>query len=201
MFPTATAEGSQLAEDILLSLPSSLTTQVRAETCPAGVTSIEECFREAQAFEALDDMRRYLHQRSFAATFKIKNVTGQRANTWARQWINTINTKVVNAKLTYHRARSCLFSIRGTGDWEKTLRVLADVDVRAVNERALTAEEKADCIAVQEAGGVVDPVDGVPIQQAVSLGDGRRTLSWIWHAPGGSDTNDEEMRRGKFNVL
>lgn len=197
-FPTVIAQGPELAEDVHLPLPSSLTPQVRAENCPVNVTSAEERFREAQAFEALEDMRRYLRQRSFASTFKIKNVTGQRANTRARQWINTINNKVVNAKLLYRRARTCLLSIRGPGDWEKTLRVLADADVRAVNERALTAEEKADRVAVQEAGGAVDPVDGIPVQQTVSLGDGRRTISWIWHALGGSDTNDDEMRRGKL---
>ena len=55
---------------------------------------------------------------------------------------------------------------------------------------------------MQEAGGVVDPVDGVSIQQTVSLGDRRRTLSWIWYAPGGSDTNDSETTNGKSaNVL
>ena len=195
-FPSALVQGSQLAEDVVLPLPSSLTAEVRAANCPTSITSAEERLREAQAFEALDDMRRYLRQRSFASNFKIKNVTGQRANTRARQWINTINNKVVNAKLLYRRARLCLFSIRGPGDWENTLRALADADVRAVNERALTAEEKADRVAVQEAGGVVDPVDGVQIQQTVSLGDGRRTLSWIWHVSGGSDANDDETRSG-----
>ena len=166
------------------------------DTCPLPVTSTEERLREAQATEALNDMRRYLRQRSFASTFKIKNVTGQRANTRARQWINTINGKVVAAKLLYRRARSSLFSIRGPGDWEKVLRILDDADVRAVNERALTAEEKADRLAVQKAGGVVDPVDGVAVQQTASLGDGRRTISWIWHTPGAVDTNDKETRNG-----
>lgn len=194
--------GAQLAEDVLVPLPSSFTTQIRMATCPPSVTSIEERLREAQAFEALNDVRRYLRQRSFASGFKIKNITGQRANTRARQWINTINSKVINAKLLYRCARSCLLSIRGPGDWEKTLRVLADADVRAVNERALTAEEKADRLAVQEAGGVVDPVDGVAVQQTVSLGDGRRTLSWIWYASGGLDANDSETVNGKSsNVL
>ena len=98
--------------------------------------------------------------------------------------------------MLYRRARTCLFSIRGPGDWEHTLRALADADVRGVNERALTAEEKAERVAVQEAGGVVDPVDGVAIQQTVALGDGRRTLSWIWYARG-VDTNDKETLNGK----
>ena len=184
---------------MLLHLPSSFTVQVRADTCPAPITLLEDRLREAQAFEALDDMRRYLRQRSFASNFKIKNVTGQRANTRARQWINTINNKVVAAKVLYRRARACLFSLRGPGDWENTLRVLADADVRGVNERALTAEEKADRLAVQEAGGVIDPVDGVPIQQTISLGDGRRTLSWIWYS-GGLDAGDKEMQSGKSGV-
>ena len=196
-FPTAIEQGPQLAEDVCVPLPSSFTAEVRTTSCPPSVTSIEERLREAQAFEALNDTRRYLRQRSFASGFKIKNITGQRANTRARQWINTINGKVVNAKLVYRRARSCLLSIRGPGDWERALRVLADADVRAVNERALTEEEKADRLAVQEAGGVVDPVEGVPVQQTVSLGDGRRTISWIWHTPGVSSTNDSETTNGE----
>ena len=184
-----------------LPLPSSIPPPLRASTCPAPVVSIEERLREAQAFESLDDARRYLRQRTFASGFKIKNITGQRANTRARQWINTINSKVVAAKLSYRHARSRLLSLRGPGVWEQTLKVLSDADVRGVNERTLTAEEEADRRAVREAGGEVDPVDGVAIQQAVSMGDGRRTLSWIWSASGAFGNNDKETQSGKPDLF
>ena len=186
------------AEDMPITFPSTIPQALRSSVCPKHVLDVEERLREAQAFEALDDVRRYLRQRSFASTFKIKNITGQRANTRARQWLNTINSKVVAAKHAYRHARARLLDLRGSGTWVNVLRVLEDADVRGLNERALTAQEKAEREAVRERGGLVDEVDGVPVLQAVLLGDGRRTLSWIWSAPGGGDMNDTETAKGKL---
>lgn len=160
------------------------------------LVDVEERLREAQAFEALEEVRRYLRQRSFASSFKIKNITGQRANTRARQWLNTINTKVVAAKHTYRHARAALLALRGSGSWENTLRVLDDNDVRGLNERALTEQERAEREAIRERGGLVDEVHGVPVLSAVAIGDGRRTLSWIWSAPGSGDQSDSETTKG-----
>ena len=59
-FPAVIEQGAQLAEDVTVPLPSSFTPQIRVECCPPLVTSIEERLREAQAYEALNDVRRYL---------------------------------------------------------------------------------------------------------------------------------------------
>lgn len=90
-------------------------------------------------------------------------------------------------------------ALRGAGDWEKTLRVLDDADVRGLNERALTEHEKAERAAVRERGGFVDDVGGVPVAQTVSVGEGRRTLSWIWSAPGSLDQSDNETSKGMLS--
>ena len=202
-FPTALDSNSletQNPEDVSLILPSTLSQTLRSSTCPAPLNNAEERLREAQAFEGLDELRRYLRQRSFASSFKIKNVTGQRANTRARQWLNTINAKVIAAKHTYRHARASLLALRGSGPWENALKPLEDGDVRGLNERALTEQEKAERDAVRERGGVVDEVQGVPVLLAVALGDGRRTLSWIWSAPGSVDKNDSETTKGTSMV-
>jgi hypothetical protein len=39
--------------------------------------------------------------------------------------------------------RAALLVLEGHGTWEEHLRVLKDDDVRTLNERALTAEEKS----------------------------------------------------------
>ena len=197
-FPSPINTETPNPEDLPLIFASTLPADIRLSTCPAPFTNIEERLREAQAYEALGDVRRYLRQRNFASTFKIKNVTGQRANTRARQWLNTINAKVVAAKHTYRHARACLLNLRGPGDWEKVLRVLDDSDVRGLNECALTEAEKAEREAIRERGGLVDEVDGMAVAHSVSIGEGRRTLSWIWSAPGSVGQGDSETVKGVF---
>jgi hypothetical protein len=79
--------------------------------------------------------------------------------------------------------------------------VLDDADVRTLNERALTAEEVeqreslTDYEDVAEEGGVV--AFGV-----VALGEGRRTLSWIWYtAKGDGEPTEQELVEGACDLF
>jgi hypothetical protein len=74
--------------------------------------------------------------------------------------------------------------LRGKGPWEETLRVLEQLDVRVLNERELSAQEKEDICHMQERVGVVMEADDANTERvaatAASVGEGQRWPSWIW---------------------
>jgi hypothetical protein len=81
-----------------------------------------------------------------------------------------------------------MLKLKGHGDWEKRLRVLSEDDVRALNERSLTDEEKGERERLRAAGEVPEEGGIAGLGDVVS-GETHRTLSWIWYAP--SDLKDD----------
>ncbi|KAJ7906618.1 hypothetical protein B0H13DRAFT_2505539 [Mycena leptocephala] len=82
----------------------------------------------------------------------------------------------------------------GHGPWEKELQVLQDDDVRALNERALTAEEAAQRQTVHDLEDtVVEEEGGIAALGVVALGESRRTLSWIWYTTTLDDPSEVEL--------
>lgn len=73
--------------------------------------------------------------------------------------LSTINLK--KKKKKYRRARAALLALRGPGDWEDGLRVLDQSDVRALNERELSAQEKDDIRAIRRQVGIEVEEDDV----------------------------------------
>lgn len=183
----------QLPELIPLYMPSHPDLRAgRAEVCEVQLCNLEERLRETQAGEALQHLRRHLQTRTFACKYKLKNAVGQRANTRARQWIANIERRVMASAKLYRHARAALLELRGPGPWENTLRVLAEDDVRSLNERALTEHEKAERAALRRAAGMpVDGVLGLSYESGPPIGDGRRTLSWIWLAEGAGEAHND----------
>lgn len=193
-------EAAQEVEDIPLYLPSdSRLEHHRRNVCDANLLRLEDQLREAQAKEALDDLRRQLRTRTFANRYKIKNMVGQRANTRGRSWLAIIDRRALSAAKKYRRARGALLQVRGPGDWEKILKVLRDEDVRSFNERALTEQEKAERAAIRQAAGMsVEGVYGLDFQDDLPIREGRRTLSWIWLAENaGEDDNDPYVQESE----
>lgn len=181
-------EREMQAENLDIHLPSSLDPTNRTVVCIAGVVDVEDRLRYGQAFEALEDLRRQLRTRTFTTKFKARQVVGQGAYTRTRVLQDQIESKIRSARARYDAARKALFSLRGAGQWEETLQVLRAEDIRALNERTLTAEEKdADERARQLAGmvdqGQDDGDHSVAVREMgiVELGEGRRQLSWIWY--------------------
>ena len=52
--------------------------------------------------------------------------------------------------LQYRRSHDALLWLRGPGSWEDKLKVLEQSDVKALNEREMTAQEKEDVRRVRE---------------------------------------------------
>ncbi|KAF8135294.1 hypothetical protein K438DRAFT_1997396 [Mycena galopus ATCC 62051] len=147
-------DGDLLPEATRLFMPSELSASVRLKVCVMGVAEIEARLRYGEACEALDAVRHGLRTRTMTNHYKLRNFTGQGMMTKGQGLLHQINIKIHAAKVRYHYARAALLVLRGHGDWEKQLRVLGDDDVRALNECALTTEEKAQNEHWEELGAL-----------------------------------------------
>jgi hypothetical protein len=186
-------------EDCKLYMPSDLSQSDRRKYCPNGLSDMENRLRFAEASDTLESLRHHLRTRSFANRFKIANVTGQIRNTRARETQHRIDDKVRGAELQYWCSRDALLRLRGPGPWEDKLRVLEQLDVRALNERELTVQEKEDVRRVQERGGVVVEADDVSAERVVAtvatVGEGQRRPSWIWFEGSQHEGTDDPVTR------
>lgn len=201
----STPSNTCLPEDVPLLLPSSIGPDVRERTCSAALFDIESQLRLAQTSDALEDLRYNLRLRSFTNRFKIKNITGQRPNTQARDIQKQIDDKVRVAAAKYGRARQAYLNLAGPGDWERTYRILEQKDIRGLHESALTEREAEERRFVEQMTRSHDPDDpGTydPTTGSENAGEGRRTLSWIWLSVGSHvDLEDADMDQGEFYGL
>ncbi|KAJ8697361.1 hypothetical protein PTI98_004171 [Pleurotus ostreatus] len=192
-------------ESILLYLPSFFSVDQRASICPSELSHLENRLRFAQATEALTKLRRQLRTRSFAHSYKTRNVHSQGAYTRSRLLQNQIEVRIKAIRVQYMMAREALLSLQGPGDWESSLRPLLPEDIRGINERTLTAEEQEEYKRTRmlagmspesvqselNGQGLVSGSENVPtmaFNRSLALGEGRRTLSWIWYT-----VSDEEL--------
>ncbi|KAJ7182645.1 hypothetical protein C8R43DRAFT_869153 [Mycena crocata] len=189
--------GEQTPECTRLFMPSELTDKkLRKSACAIGLPDLEAQMREAEAGEALEAVRHGLRTRTMTNRYKIRNFTGQGMMTRGQGILRQINVKIHHAKLRYRYAWAALLVLWGHGGWEEGLKVLADDDVRALNERVLTLEEKAQNEHWAELGGAIIE-GGVARAAGVAAGEGRHYLSWIWFSAGlpsvGSEENDPKL--------
>ncbi|KAJ6544857.1 hypothetical protein DFH09DRAFT_1088395 [Mycena vulgaris] len=107
-----------------LFMPSDfLSPNARMKACARALDGIEARLRDAEAGEALDNLREGLRTRTAATKFKICDWSGQRALTCGQ---------------------GILRQLKGHGKWENVLQLLTTDNVRALNERSLTEEEKGE---------------------------------------------------------
>jgi hypothetical protein len=146
--------GEQLPKATRLFMPSEiLSSDLRGSVCAIGLAEVEAWMREAEAMEALEAVRYGLRTRTMTNRFRLRHYTGQGLMTKGQGILRQINIRIHIAKLHYRYSRTALLMLRGHGDWQEALRVLKDEDVRALNECALTEEEKAQNDHWVELGG------------------------------------------------
>ncbi|KIY60910.1 hypothetical protein CYLTODRAFT_495472 [Cylindrobasidium torrendii FP15055 ss-10] len=160
--------------------------------CPRAFLDAEERLREAECRDSLRSLQHALRLRSAAHFFTVKNVTGHNPNTRAEAMLKKITVDIYLHKIRYRYGRAALLRLRGHGTWEEELQVLNEGDVRALNERMLTAEEQSEQERVHQAGHFLD-IDLTFARNSVSQpGEGTRLLSWIWRMrPTGANENSD----------
>ena len=178
-----------LPEDIPLHLPSSIQTSYRGDVCSVALSNAEDELRYAHAVEALSGLRRQLKTRTMASKLTRRDAASQRAYTRSRALQDQVEVRIRQWQRRYNMARAAVLSLRGSGDWEKTLAVLNPEDVRGISERTMTIEEKEEYKLTRRMAGLTEnssddnlnaPV--VPFDPRLALGEGRRSMSWIWYS-------------------
>jgi hypothetical protein len=183
-------------EAVRLFLPSDiLDAKKRVRACAMGMPAVEADLRVGEACEALNALRQGLRTRTMTNRFRLRHCTGQRMLTRGQGILRQINLKIHKAKLRYRYVRNALKRLKGDGPWERELRVLEDNDVRALNERALTDEEAEQRKAVHDYEDIAEE-GGVAAFGVVALGEGRRTLSWIWYSARPEEPTEVELVEG-----
>ncbi|EAU92238.2 hypothetical protein CC1G_10124 [Coprinopsis cinerea okayama7 len=130
----------------------------------------EQRYRTAQGETVLQQIRTLLILRSHMWQLKKKYTQGYRQTSRANSMIGTIATRIDNHIARYKLVRACLSnlsSVTGERDWEGTLRVLSDGDVR---------------------GLTLDDDEG---------GEGSKKLTWIWRVgsvESGSQAGSSDLR-------
>ncbi|KAF8958754.1 hypothetical protein BDZ97DRAFT_1668023 [Flammula alnicola] len=161
------------AHEVLLRLPSSLTSTT---PCDMRLLSIEWKLRQAQASDALDDLREGLRLRSYVLIDKARFQHGQVANTRANTIVVRCQAKVNAAANRYCAARSALAGLAprlGVEGWENLVPELKKGDIRAAAAED-DDSEKARKKQRRKPGGTEKEV----------ASEGHRMLSWIWRHAG-----------------
>ncbi|KAJ7270351.1 hypothetical protein C8J57DRAFT_1508382 [Mycena rebaudengoi] len=105
----------QLAENVLLMLPSALSTDQRESGCVAGVVGIEQQMRDAQCRMALVSLRNQLHIKSRLLIYKKGNMWNQGANTRSRTIVAWNESKIYLHSEKFQMAWEALKRL-GNGD-------------------------------------------------------------------------------------
>ncbi|KAG1719290.1 hypothetical protein EDB19DRAFT_1898779 [Suillus lakei] len=147
------------AHEIELQLPSKICGQSTdtLHQCDATLYQYEWELRRAQAYDALDELRRHLRLRTHLYKFKDAYIRGQRANTRASAIIDKVESNISIAAARYRRAWTALENLSPAlshTTWKVEFPKLENVDIRGMSQ-------------------------GKPGQSS-----GNRTLSWIWKVRG-----------------
>ena len=143
-----------------LQLPSALAVAMRAQLLTEhDLLRKEFRLRIAQADDALDALRRVLALRNAVYGYKQVNLVGQRDGTRAHTLLSRLNDKRVACASRYRAVRSALVALNFDGPWKDRLKPLLESDIK---------------------GPTGDDDDGTALPNRSVLGEGTRTLSWIW---------------------
>jgi hypothetical protein len=96
-----------------------------------------------------------------------------------------------------------VLALHGLGDLEVSMPVLKLEDVRSINERSMTAQERQDHVnacrmaGLPEQGGIeeVEAAPMVSFNPRLALGEGHQRLLWIWYS-----VSKRELRGGSPEV-
>jgi len=210
--PSTTAVGgSSNSEDIELWLPSRVAPASRPIVCQADLATMEDQLRTAQCQDALNAVRHTLKVKTRMIAFKNRNVHGQREGTRSRAVIARVHEWARVAAEKYRAGRVAKMSLVGPGDWEKTLQVLVDGDIRGYQDanhlqirrprHGITeddyVEPEPEATTAQGSEGPDTLLYAEAHTRHDGTGETRWVLSWIWCIDGagmGEEGVDEVLR-------
>ncbi|KAK7022747.1 hypothetical protein VNI00_016981 [Paramarasmius palmivorus] len=197
-------EDSIQPETTKLWLSSDIPKEKHEAVSVRGLDKVEAKLQQARCYDALNALRHTLRIKARLMQFKNTNVRGQRESECSRAIINRVYMKARHFASHYRIAHKAYLALVGTGDWEKTLRVLEDGDVRSYKDPALvkkgpgrkgTAEndDEEEISSHMDQGGIelIAPDRNEWAHRTVhGTGETRKQHSWIWTAGGSINVGD-----------
>ncbi|EIW84486.1 hypothetical protein CONPUDRAFT_40308, partial [Coniophora puteana RWD-64-598 SS2] len=171
-------------EDEKLWLASELD-ETERKICTHNVDQVELKLREAQCHSTLDKIRGMVQTRYHFTTYRNLNIRGQRETTRAYKLVHDYNRRIDAEKIKYQEAYKALLALSGPNGPARGLQTLTTNDIRALCEPLIQADTPRRRQRDMQKG----------------LGEGYRTVSWIWTTRGPIDPDwesgqesDEDLR-------
>ncbi|KAI0054692.1 hypothetical protein BV25DRAFT_1873293 [Artomyces pyxidatus] len=159
-------------EKMALHLPSQISVSLRLAGCVPGLVDKEARLRQAQAEDALHQVRRALRTRLALIRYKHVQVDGpgQKSNTRARNLLKRLQEKLQRHVERYRCAYAALETLAPDGTWKTQLRKLNDDDIRS------------------------------PRLEDGKLGEGHHEVSWIWRVLSPDARDVPLSKKNKINT-
>ncbi|KAG2097506.1 uncharacterized protein F5147DRAFT_656316 [Suillus discolor] len=117
------------------------------------------------------------------------NIHGQHADTQANAFIDCLTTKIDASAAKYRAAKKALWKLRGDGDWMHELRELKPDNIRGPGE-STSGEIEEENDEVRAAGSRHRSKKAKEAARR-GLGEGYKTISWIWTVSGVTNGDDD----------
>jgi hypothetical protein len=199
----------EVAENILIMLPSVLTTEERSAGCVMGLAEVERAMRDAQCRTALAELRNQLSVKSRLLTYKSLHSRHQGPNTRLQSMVERNEVQIRLHSEKYQAVwRACLRLVEGDMaalGWKQLKKedIRQMEDAEELTEKAAACKKKearrreAEQRLIREGEMrrplAVDPVpeddDSEGEEHRAEAGEGARVISWIWTMAGTTRTN------------
>jgi len=176
--------------DVKLYLPSA--TVGSKVMCDIRLCQVEWDLRQAQAQDALHELRDNLRLRSHVYQDKDRFQQGQRKNTRSRGLANRLEGKVNAAAAKYRAARRAISMLAlplSQVGWERSFPVLNDSDIKGLTDSS-TPEYIKELRKLSKASRPSKGRKDKPLRTS----EGHRDITWIWKQLGTLDNTDELLQ-------
>ena len=163
----------------------------------------------AQCYDSLETIRHVLNIKARLVEFKNRNVCGKRDGLRSRTVIDQVHDRAKVAAERYRVARRAKMALAGAREWEETLCMLNDGDIRGYQDpdhlqvhaghRGTLEDEQVVAAAAEVQEDVDmgnDVVDESLLEEVREKRDGTgetcHTLSWIWTTKSRMPSPDDE---------
>ncbi|CAK5273727.1 unnamed protein product [Mycena citricolor] len=178
------------AENIKLWMPSDMPASLGDNRgCALGLVGMEVRLRVAQCENSLAQVRARLHAKRHLILFRNTNVTGQVNSTKARTLIDEIGEKVNISAARYRAGRAALVACGRISSFGH-LRELAQGDLQMDGVAVVSENDAASSDASSAKKLAAFGTGRAPRHDS---GSSKRTMSWIWTAPGALDKAEEQL--------
>jgi hypothetical protein len=148
--------------------------------------------RQAQAEDALHELRDSLHLRSYVYMDKDRFQWGQHHNTWSRGIIDHLEVKVNVAAAKYRAARqaiSTLASPLNQVGWVINFPILNASDIKGLTDMSMPEQRRTDAS------------QGSRQDRNFCESEGHQDILWIWKQLGSLKNTDELLQDGESSAI